>query len=284
MNSLLLNGVGMRSLSAAILRHCSTIFAHYAGLPGLNYENAPSLASGNKVLWLHFILDEREKISEIWTWKNPISEKGIVDALHRWDHRVTTKWEHIADLPPDEPTTIFLEESWDSIGQLALQSEAPIQGAREPPIENVTVEEGPDNQPDWVAEYSWGTHYSSAPLSGLSTITPYWGKTRGLKQQDVEGVLGLILRYNDGRARVLGQVRLDSLGEPLDVTNCDGISLKYVWEEAVLENVQLGRVGEDGWMWMPLEGSMTWWFDGRRWGESYWSWTSSYYCFIKHFG
>ena len=195
-----------------------------------------------------------------------------------------TTWEHIADLFPDEPTTIFLEESWVSIGQLALQSEAPIQGAREPPIENVTIEEAPDNRPEWVTEYSWGTHYSSAPLSGLSTITPCWGKTRSLKQQDVEGVLALILQYDDGRARVLGQVRLDSLGEPLDVTNCDGISLKHMWDEAVLENIQLGRVGEDGWMWVPLEGSMTWWFDDRNWSDSYYSSTLSIYCFIKHFG
>ena len=113
----------------------------------------------------------RTSKGRIWTCSLQPSQ----DALHRWDHRVTTKWEHIADLPPDEPTTIFLEESWDSIGQLALQNETPIQGAREPPIENVTIEEGPDNQPDWVTEYSWGTHYSSAPLSGLSTITLCWG-------------------------------------------------------------------------------------------------------------
>ena len=51
------------------------------------------------------------------------------------------------------------------------------------------------------------------------------------------------------------------MGQPHDVTKCDGISLKYVWEKAMLANVELGRVAEDGWMWMPWEGSMIWWFD-----------------------
>lgn len=181
-----------------------------------------------------------------------------------WDHLEMTTWKHLADLAPGEPNTIYLEESWVSIGQLALQSEAPIQGVREPPIETATVEEGPDNQTARAPRHSRGTHYSSAPLAGLATITPCWDKTLGHAREQGEGVwhiTGLILRYEDGRARVLGQVRLDSLGQPFDVTSCNGISLKYVWEKVMLENIQLGRVREDGWMWMPWKGSITWWFD-----------------------
>jgi hypothetical protein len=175
-----------------------------------------------------------------------------------------TRWDHLADLTPGEPTTIYLEESWVSITRLALQSEVPVQGVKEPPLETVTFEEGPDNKKPGYFNHSEGAHCSSAPLAGLATITPCWDKTHGHAREQEEGVWhipGLILRYEDGRARVLGQVRLDSLGEPFDITACDGISLKYVWEKAMLENVQLGRVGEDEWTWMPWEGSMTWWFD-----------------------
>jgi len=78
MNSLVLNGVGMTALSACFMTFCSAIFAHYTGLPDLNYENEPSLISGNKALWLHFILDEGEQTSEIWTWESPLRIKGIV--------------------------------------------------------------------------------------------------------------------------------------------------------------------------------------------------------------
>jgi len=166
-----------------------------------------------------------------------------------WDHLEMTTWEHLADLAPGEPNTISLEEFWVSIGQLALQSEAPIQGVREQPIETATVEEGPDNQTAWAPGHSRGTHCSSTPLAGLATITPCWDKTLGHAREQEEGVwhiTGLTFRYEDGRARVLGEFRLDSLVQPYDITTCDGVSLKYVWERTMLENLQLGRVREDG--------------------------------------
>ncbi|KAH7179901.1 uncharacterized protein B0J16DRAFT_417520 [Fusarium flagelliforme] len=260
MKPLVLNGVGMRALSACFSNYCSKISAHYAGLPDLNYGDQQTNSNGT--LWLHFILDKGEQISEIWNWENIIRGKGIVFRTNKgriwtcsrqpmrggstpWSAFNPTRWDHLADLPPGEPTTIYLEESWTSITRLALHSEAPVQGVKEPPLETVTFEEGPDNKKPGYFNHLDGAHCSSAPLAGLATITPCWGKTLGHAREQEEGAWhtpGLILRYEDGRARVLGQVRLDSLGQPYDVTTCGGVSLRYVWEKAMLENVQLGKL------------------------------------------
>ncbi|KAJ4129236.1 hypothetical protein NW768_007771 [Fusarium equiseti] len=249
-NSLVLNDVGMRALSACFSPTFSSIFAHYEGSPELIYNAYRLFTKRYKPLWLHFILDKGEQISEIWNWHNMARGKGIVFRTNK------------ADLPPGEPTTIYLEEPCTTL--LALHGEAPAQGVKEPPIETVSFVERPDKKTSWTPKHIRGAHYSSAPLTGLASITPCWSKTLGHAREPEEGVchiIGLVLQYKGGRARVLGQGRLDSLGQPLDVESCDGISLKYEWEKDMLENVRLGKFEEDGWMWMPWEGSMTWWFN-----------------------
>uniref|UniRef100_A0A4E9EHB0 Uncharacterized protein n=1 Tax=Gibberella zeae TaxID=5518 RepID=A0A4E9EHB0_GIBZA len=201
MRPLVLNDVGMKALSACCCE---------------NSDYSRHIPSDVEPMWLHLVLDEGERIAEIWGWQTFSRSSDLVLRTNKgriWNigpivsEREPFNWNHLVDLPTGEPSTIYFDESLRGINQLAFQEKKkPLVGAKAAP--EVMVPPPPAR----ARRISY--FYFSGRLKDLLTVTPCWIKSRkGLMQ-----ITGLVLRYGDGRVRTLGVVRLDCLAEPIDVT------------------------------------------------------------------
>jgi hypothetical protein len=119
----------------------------------------------------------------------------------------------------------------------------------------------------YVDEYPW--YYSSCSLAGIEEITVC---RRPLKARSCDGgpsraVIGMLVRYGTDLVVSVGQVRLDSMGEPIAVadTNRLGIKVGRLGQKSVTIadiNVypeSLSSVWADVIM-VPPEGTLIWWF------------------------
>ncbi|EKJ70870.1 hypothetical protein FPSE_08921 [Fusarium pseudograminearum CS3096] len=268
MRPLVLNDVGMNALSACCyshngMRYCLALVAHYPNTPAIRYQDySRHLPSRTKPMWLHFVLDEGEQITEIWGWQTHSRSSDLVMRTSKgriWNigpmvsEREPFNWNHLVDLPTGEPSTIYFDESLRGINQLAFQEKnKPLVGAKAAPEVTTTPVTG-----SWRRNY----FYFSERLKGLLTITPCWIKNRnGLTE-----ITGLVLRYGDGRVRTLGVVRLDCLAEPIDVTASAGMSLSRKDITHIVDiQTHPHKVETSESKWFPWRGRLTWW--GRYWG------------------
>ncbi|RGP78948.1 hypothetical protein FLONG3_2853 [Fusarium longipes] len=196
MQSIALNDVGMRALSACFHQGSivSSLIAHHPDLPGPQYGDWDHLSGSPQ--WLHFVLDEGEQITGIWGWKPYVSATSVVVVMQTSKGRVwtlgpqhrnwTTDWDHLIDLPIGEPSTIYFEESWTRVSQLAFKGAKPTAGTKEPPSE-ISSTVGLLDIPRFA-------FFFSASLTGVSTATPCWMRIRRRKC-----IVGLVLCYTDGR-------------------------------------------------------------------------------------
>ncbi|CAF3450095.1 unnamed protein product [Fusarium graminearum] len=269
MRPLVLNDVGMKALSACCCensgrRYCLTLVAHYPDTPAIRYQDySRHIPSDVEPMWLHLVLDEGERIAEIWGWQTFSRSSDLVLRTNKgriWNigpivsEREPFNWNHLVDLPTGEPSTIYFDESLRGINQLAFQEKKkPLVGAKAAP--EVMVPPPPAR----ARRISY--FYFSGRLKDLLTVTPCWIKSRkGLMQ-----ITGLVLRYGDGRVRTLGVVRLDCLAEPIDVTASAGMSLsrKDIYHIVDIQtHPHKVEISES--KWFPWRGRLTWW--DRYWG------------------
>ncbi|KJZ80055.1 hypothetical protein HIM_00769 [Hirsutella minnesotensis 3608] len=107
----------------------------------------------------------------------------------------------LTDQPSQEPSRIFYESSASGINTLAFQNQfRPISG------QSFRVPNLSTNPLLLQEDY----FYTSSRLAGLTSITP-------CKRQGSEAILGLLLSFTDGHKNVVGQVRFDSLAQPIEV-------------------------------------------------------------------
>ncbi|EYB23162.1 hypothetical protein FG05_07649 [Fusarium graminearum] len=223
---LVLNDVGMKALSACCCensgrRYCLTLVAHYPDTPAIRYQDySRHIPSDIEPMWLHLVLDEGERIAEIWGWQTFSRSSDLVLRTNKgriWNigpivsEREPFNWNHFVDLPTREQSTIYFDESLRGINQLAFQEKKkPLVGAKAAPEVMVPP---PPARGRRISYF-----YFSERLKDLLTVTPCWIKSRKCLMQ----ITGLVLRYGDGRVRTLGVVRLDCLAEPIDVTASAG--------------------------------------------------------------
>ncbi|KAI6755537.1 hypothetical protein HG531_004643 [Fusarium graminearum] len=198
---LVLNDVGMKALSACCCE---------------NSDYSRHIPSDIEPMWLHLVLDEGERIAEIWGWQTFSRSSDLVLRTNKgriWNigpivsEREPFNWNHFVDLPTREQSTIYFDESLRGINQLAFQEKKkPLVGAKAAPEVMVPP---PPARGRRISYF-----YFSERLKDLLTVTPCWIKSRKCLMQ----ITGLVLRYGDGRVRTLGVVRLDCLAEPIDVT------------------------------------------------------------------
>ncbi|CAG1991321.1 unnamed protein product [Fusarium graminearum] len=198
---LVLNDVGMKALSACCCE---------------NSDYSRHIPSDIEPMWLHLVLDEGERIAEIWGWQTFSRSSDLVLRTNKgriWNigpivsEREPFNWNHFVDLPTREQSTIYFDESLRGINQLAFQEKKkPLVDAKAAPEVMVPP---PPARGRRISYF-----YFSERLKDLLTVTPCWIKSRKCLMQ----ITGLVLRYGDGRVRTLGVVRLDCLAEPIDVT------------------------------------------------------------------
>ncbi|KAG5820169.1 hypothetical protein H9Q74_000719 [Fusarium xylarioides] len=220
--------------------------------------------------WVYFPVDSDERISEVW-----IRRYGV-------------------KLPRDRPspvTTLILRTSKGRLLTLGpqLKYQQPVGYKTHAKYDFVATL--PQTYPcrmyfaNWQADGSWlrteglscflttANQYSSAELEGVRTVTPcgFWG---------VPGaILGLLLTYEDGRKRCVGQVRLDHLLAPIEVTS-DTMWIAYPdtdeisWradedeDESGVYFVSFEEPDEDEWdgqcIKIPMRGRLDWYFSQRQ--------------------
>ncbi|CEI39911.1 unnamed protein product [Fusarium venenatum] len=221
MRSFVLNNVGMKYLSACWQDSCLTLFAHYPDSSEIQYQDYGNCGDTcfSDPTWLHFVLDESERITEIWRWQKHSRRSDIVGESGLSAHRLLRK--HGTEITS---SISLLENHLLS----TLMSHGGVS----------------TNQPFM--------------LTGLSTITPCW-----LKEKYGKHMIGFVFVYGDGCVRTIGQVRLDSLAKPIDITASSGMSLKergkYSRKSIVDVKISTRKVEAEGWRWFPWKGRMTWW-------------------------
>ncbi|KAF5019118.1 hypothetical protein F66182_8887 [Fusarium sp. NRRL 66182] len=182
--------------------------------------------------------------SDMRTNKGRIWTIGPAQAPDRTDRIIVWKF---VDRPRQEASTIYYEDAWRRIQQMAFETEQPLDHGIQPPV-HIPRPEQPAHK------WREGFFYSSASLAGICSVALCRG-TMG----DDECVIGLVLDYRDGRQRTLGQVRLDYLANPIQVGDSSGIAMRLCLKRSRVFEVKVGDA-EDGWMWMPWEGKIIWWF------------------------
>ncbi|KAF5971184.1 hypothetical protein FBULB1_9382 [Fusarium bulbicola] len=237
--------------------------------------------------WVYFPVDSDERISEVWIRRYGVklprdkpcpaatlilrTSKGRLLTLGpqlKYQQRVTykthAKYDLVATLPQAYPCRMYFA-NWDAAGSwmrfegASTFAKLKLRGRR-----NKRLDLLPDN-----CKYQ----YSSAELEGVRTVTPSgnWGHH--------EGILGLLLTYEDGHRRCVGQVRLDHLLAPIDVTS-DTMWIGYPdadeisWRADTDEDesgayfVSFEEPDEDEWegqcIKIPMRGRLDWYFSRHQ--------------------
>ncbi|KAF5559482.1 hypothetical protein FNAPI_4701 [Fusarium napiforme] len=177
--------------------------------------------------FLYFPVDPEERISELWLRSGdfPYDDDTLIRAESlivvtsngrslvlgpdirspRSDR--SADYEALADLPSTTPTrTLYYKyrhnESWLGFERMTTWHNRKIKLSFEPPI--------------WPGPYYWFDQFfsTSAELENLRAITP----CRGWRNCVDGEIFGLLFTYADGRQRSVGQIRLDHLQEPVNIT------------------------------------------------------------------
>ncbi|KAF5663780.1 hypothetical protein FCIRC_11069 [Fusarium circinatum] len=180
--------------------------------------------------WVYFPVDSKERISEVWIRRYGVkrlnihaspaatlvlrTSKGRLLTLgphlqyrQPEGYKTHAKYDLVGTMPQTYPCRMYFA-NWEDIGSwmrfegVSTFAELNLSGSQ-----NQALELDPDN-----CKY----HCSSAELDGVRTITPC-GSWRDDRRPDA--ILGLLLTYQDGRKRCVGQVRLDFLLEPIEITS-----------------------------------------------------------------
>ncbi|KAJ4263567.1 hypothetical protein NW762_006387 [Fusarium torreyae] len=190
--------------------------------------------------WIYFSMDPDERISELWVRNYGVKRcddtPGPATTLagrrltlgpqlkfnkpSNFDPHATYKT--IAVLPPTEPCRMYYATSgqcvtWMRFEKVATRNHFKVQ---------LSLNKAHELE---VPECKY--YYSSVELDGVRQITP----CKSWRSRRPDAILGLLLTYADGRQRCVGEVRLDFLGDPMDV------SLEKMW----LGHIERKKVGSN---------------------------------------
>ncbi|KAF5559480.1 hypothetical protein FNAPI_4699 [Fusarium napiforme] len=244
-------------------------------------------AMQHRYSWVYFPIDSGERISEFWIRRygiklsrgspNPVAtvilrtSKGRLLTLgpqlkyqQPVGYKTHAKYDLVATLPQTDPCRMYFA-NWDTNGTwMRFEGASTFNKLKLSGRRNRRLDLLPDN-----CKYQC----SSAELEGVRTVTPcrYWG---------VPGaILGLLLTYEDGRKRCVGQVRLDHLLAPIEVTSenmwiicpeTDEISWRAGTDEDAsgVYSVSFEEPDEDEWdgqcIKIPMRGRLDWYFSQRQ--------------------
>ncbi|KAG9508108.1 hypothetical protein J7337_001668 [Fusarium musae] len=179
--------------------------------------------------WVYFPVDSGERISEVWirrygvkrlnTRASPVATLILRTSNGRLltlgpqlkyrqpsGYNTHAKYDLVGTMPQKHPCRMYFA-NWEDIGSwmrfegASTFAELDLAGSQDKALELL-----PDN-----CKYQ----YSSAELEGVRTVTP----CRSWRHYSPDAILGLLLTYEDGRKRCVGQVRLDHLLTPIEVTS-----------------------------------------------------------------
>ncbi|KEY63892.1 hypothetical protein S7711_10173, partial [Stachybotrys chartarum IBT 7711] len=204
MGSLVCNDPSTVAYSVLWHRGISMIHAHTAKDDLSFYKLWP------EGLWVYMPLEKNEVIRELWQRRSPLTrrrglmlitsmERTFIAGTYLGQLAHNSPWTLIEKLEP-LPRRIHVEVSDKGIGVLGFESPKP-----EPAIGDFADLDPPPNPINTNLRDYLSTKHS---LEALQEITP-------CRKGQEHGISGLLFRYMDGHQECAGEIRLDSLCEPL---------------------------------------------------------------------
>ncbi|KAF5251217.1 hypothetical protein FANTH_3652 [Fusarium anthophilum] len=239
--------------------------------------------------WVYFPVDSDERISEVWIRRYGVklvahlpspmttlilrTSKGRLLTLgpqlkyqQPEGYNTHAKYDLVGTMPQIHPCRMYFA-NWDTRGSWMR-----FEGASTFAELNL---DGCKNKSFELHHQNCKYQYSSAELDGVRTVTPC-GSWRD--RQRTDAILGLLLTYEDGRKRCVGQVRLDFLLDPIEVTS-ETMWISYPETDELIccgdddeddaSGVDLVSFeGPDGlkepYIKIPMRGRLDWYFSKRQ--------------------
>lgn len=164
----------------------------------------------------------------------------------------------LIDLPRQKGSSrLFFEHS--PLGARSLSFETPEPA---PASSSLTLPQTLSQHPR--ATFFENYFYSTANLDGVDTIVPCQRYIRGRQR-----IVGLFLQFPEGRQSCVGQIRLDSLASPLQLSGHQRFWLGFSEDDhcpfvAGLELSEPTSSEGVSWLEVPLRGNLDWWFSLRQ--------------------
>ncbi|KAF4945846.1 hypothetical protein FGADI_11642 [Fusarium gaditjirri] len=237
--------------------------------------------------WVYFPVDADERISEIWIRRYAVklveelcspmatillrTSKGRLLTLgpqlkyrQPLGYKTHAKYDLVGTLPQTYPCRMYFANWYDSGSWMRFEGASTFAKLNLGGCYNKELELLPDD-----CKYQ----YSSAELDGVRTVTPC-GSWRDYRP---DAILGLLLTYEDGRQRCVGQVRLDFLLDPIEVTSeamwiCYPETDELSWcankedDESGVDLISFEGPDEleEPYIKIPMRGCLDWYFSERQ--------------------
>ncbi|KAJ0168376.1 hypothetical protein CTA2_6732 [Colletotrichum tanaceti] len=210
-------------------------------------------------IWTYFPLLERELITEIWIRGQTKWDMALILKTSR--DRIVNVGPYLNILPgtpirllelPSQATAswIFFELYRVGVRHLGFSSTKPEHA----PGHTISLPAPMSSNPGYDCYF-----YSTAVLDKVNEITPCQRMIHGQTK-----IIGLLLRYSDGRRASLGQVRFDCLTSPLKVDGIWSILLTLAadWRGQFVSALSLDCVGETNSSCLRASNldTLDWWF------------------------
>ncbi|TQN70739.1 hypothetical protein CSHISOI_04722 [Colletotrichum shisoi] len=235
-----------------------SIILLHAHIPG---EDPTFYEGYQEGIWLLFPFKTGEKISEIWKHGQVESDLALIlktnyNRVARFGPQsISQPLPTLIDLPPqDRGSRFFFEHS--PLGVCSLYFETP----KPAPVSSLTLQKPISRHPK---SFSESYFYTTADLDDIKMIVPCQRYVRGKRR-----IIGLLLQFPEGRQSCVGQVRLDSLGDPLRADGHQSIWLGFSESDhrPFVSAVVLSKPGNEATSWLEVRfyGTLEWWFSLRQ--------------------
>lgn len=195
-------------------------------------------------------------------------QRAVLFGSYYLDYGPGLELKHLCTMT-DAPAHLYFNE-WDpvhgepGINYLGIDEETTKLGASVAgPVKHLPSRYPPSLIPSFPPPYShkelW--HYTNCRMEGVQEITPCVGML------EYRPVIGMLLRYHDGRRACLGQYRLDWAAGPLVVDPSRPLRMGFARSPGLLPYVAVATQDEGGaeregmrWLEIPWQGRLEWWF------------------------
>ncbi|KAK4243265.1 hypothetical protein C7999DRAFT_18369, partial [Corynascus novoguineensis] len=241
------------------VHHSHRFLSVHAHIPGENttfYQSNPSFHA----VWQYMPVDRDEAVVEIWKHceNSLLQNTSLVVYLHLLAMRNVNTY--MAKRPGKQTSRIFYNTSSAGIYLLGFETPSPTPNSQRP-----TLPTPPSFSPTLYQEFYY---YTSAALDGVTTVTPSLHQVAGTSVS-----ISLLLHDSNARATsFVGQIRLDSLGCPLEVGASQRVWLRFL--SMRMGGHCVARVATSlpsdidahtlTWLALPYYGIPEWWFLHRQ--------------------
>ncbi|KAI0161801.1 hypothetical protein GGR52DRAFT_561172 [Hypoxylon sp. FL1284] len=246
------------------------LHAHSRG-EDLSFYDTPLHQDG---IWLYMPLHETEFLEDIWIRRNELPRDNTL-VFRTSKGRITIAGTHTTSMPPqyswthlctlqNVPSQLFFESSNKhpyGISDLGLETRPPT--PKKAPVASVPSFPFPINSS--VDRF----FYSSASLVDVVGVRPCC-----LKRGEMSAIIGLILRDSDGFETAVGQVRLDTLQDSVQIDRSEKMTLEFSKNGRVpyatgihfapMDHVVDANSEQSVLLDVPWKGKIEWWFSERQ--------------------